>query len=126
MTSDPSPAAAFRQAVETGDADAAVALFRDDVVFNSPIVHKPYEGRDALRAILGAVVRVFTDFRYEAEFDGTDGHVLAFRARVGDRELEGVDILRSEDGELTELTVMVRPYSAATELRARMAALLEG
>ncbi|NMI01631.1 nuclear transport factor 2 family protein [Pseudonocardia acidicola] len=120
------PAAAFRQAIENGDVDAAAALFRTDAVFHSPVVHKPYQGREALRTILGAVVQVFSDFRYLAEFDGPDGHVLQFRTRVGDRDLEGIDILRSEGGELTELTVMVRPYSAATELRARMAALLTG
>jgi hypothetical protein len=38
-----------------------------------------------------------------------------------------VDILRTDDeGTPTELTVMVRPYSAATLLRERMAALLSG
>jgi hypothetical protein len=75
-------------------------------------------------------VQVFEDFRYTDEFDGvpgTLGHVLVFRARIGDRELEGVDILRTDDeGTPTELTVMVRPYSAATLLRERMAALLSG
>jgi hypothetical protein len=35
-----------------------------------------------------------------------------------------VDILRSDGERLTELTVLVRPYSAATLLRERMAALL--
>jgi hypothetical protein len=118
------PAAAFRAAVERGDADAAADLFTPDAVFHSPIVHKPYEGREALRAILRAVVRVFEDFRYAAEFSGPDGHVLWFRTRVGERDLDGVDILREGPDGLTELTVMVRPYSAATELRARMAALL--
>jgi hypothetical protein len=44
---------------------------------------------------------------------------------VGDRELEGVDILSGSDGVLTELTVLVRPYSAATALRERMADLLQ-
>jgi len=67
---------------------------------------------------------VFEDFRYTGEYGGDDGHVLVFSARVGDREIQGVDILRTEDGALTELTVMVRPYSAATALRERMAALL--
>jgi len=42
----------------------------------------------------------------------------------GDRELQGIDMLRASGGMLTELTVMVRPYSAATALRERMAALL--
>ncbi|WP_037044547.1 nuclear transport factor 2 family protein [Pseudonocardia halophobica] len=117
-------AAAFRAAVERGDADAATDLFTADAVFHSPIVHRPYEGREALRAILRAVVQVFEDFRYTDEFAGEGGHVLVFRARVGDRELEGVDILREGPDGLAELTVMVRPYSAATLLRERMAALL--
>ncbi|SDF13203.1 nuclear transport factor 2 family protein [Pseudonocardia oroxyli] len=116
--------ARFRAAVERGDADAAADLFTADAVFHSPIVHKPYEGRESLRMILRAVVRVFEDFRYDAEFSGPDGHVLWFRTRVGERALDGVDILRDGADGLVELTVMVRPYSAATELRARMAALL--
>ncbi len=118
------PYRAFRAAVHTGDVDAAVALFADDAVFHSPVVHRPYVGRAALRAILTAVPTVFEDFRYTAEYGSADGHVLVFEARVGDRTLQGVDILRGADGVLTELTVMVRPYSAATTLRKRMAALL--
>ncbi|WP_073459673.1 nuclear transport factor 2 family protein [Pseudonocardia thermophila] len=118
------PYAAFRAAVEAREVPAAVALFRQDAVFHSPVVHKPYRGRSALQAILSAVLQVFEDFRYTAEYAGPDGHVLRFAARVGDRELEGVDILRAEGGELSALTVLVRPYSAATALRERMAALL--
>ena len=119
------PFAAFRAAVERDDIDTAVGLFADDVVFHSPVVHRPYVGREALRAILGAVTTVFEDFRYTGSYGGADGHVLRFSARVGDRELEGVDVLTASDGVLTELTVMVRPYSAATALRERMAALLQ-
>ena len=118
------PFSAFRAAVEADDVDAAVELFSDDVVFHSPVVHKPYVGKEALRAILRAVTTVFEDFRYTGSYGADDGHVLRFAARVGDRELEGVDVLTGTDGVLTELTVMVRPYSAATALRERMAALL--
>lgn len=114
----------FRAAVEAKDVDAAVALFASDAVFHSPVVHKPYVGREALRAILSAVTVVFEDFRYTGSYSGDTGHVLEFACRVGDRELQGVDILRSAGDQLTELTVLVRPYSAATLLRERMAALL--
>ena len=114
----------FRAAVEAGDVDAAVALFSPDVVFHSPVVHRPYVGREALRAILSAVMVVFDDFRYTGSYEGGTGHVLEFACRVGDRELQGVDILRGSGGRLTELTVLVRPYSAATLLSERMAALL--
>lgn len=117
--------AAFRAAVEAGDVDAAVALFAPDAVFHSPVVHRPYHGREALRAVLSAVTTVFEDFRYTGSYSGDDGgHVLRFATRVGDRDLEGVDLLEARDGQLTALTVLVRPYSAATALRERMAALL--
>jgi len=124
-----SAAERFRAAVEAGDLDAALAQFADDVVFNSPVVYKPYQGKEALRWILGAVFTVFENFRYTAEYTGPGGHVLAFSAEVGGRELDGVDILRTGSGPddpLTELTVLVRPYSSATALKERMAALLTG
>ena len=118
------PFAAFRAAVEAGDVDAAVDLFAPDAVFHSPVAHRPYVGREPLRAVLTAVFTVFADFRYTGSYGGGDGHVLRFTTRVGDRELEGVDILEADGGRLTGLTVLVRPYSAATALRDRMAALL--
>ncbi|HEY1973456.1 MAG TPA: nuclear transport factor 2 family protein [Pseudonocardia sp.] len=128
-SSTESSTAKFKAAVLAGDLSGAVAQFADDVVFNSPVVYAPYQGKDALSGILGAVFTVFENFRYTAEYTGPDGHVLEFRAEVGGRTIEGVDILRpgaTPDQPLTELTVLVRPYSAATELRTRMAALLTG
>lgn len=115
---------AFRVAVEGRDPDAAVALFTPDCTFFSPVVHRPYTGREPLRAVLGAAMRVFEDFRYTAEYSGDGGHVLEFVCRIGERECQGVDILRGDGTALTELTVLVRPYSAATLLRERMAAAL--
>ncbi|MBV9871646.1 MAG: nuclear transport factor 2 family protein [Frankiaceae bacterium] len=121
-------AAEFRRAVETKDMDAAIALLADDVVFHSPIVFKDYVGPQEVGLILRGVIQVLEDFSYRNEYADVDGagHVLHFDARVGDRTLDGVDILRIRDGKITEFTVMVRPYSAATMLRERMAALLSG
>jgi hypothetical protein len=54
-----------------------------------------------------------------------DTAVLVFKARVGDRDLDGVDILRFDgDGRIAELIVMVRPMSAVTALAEAMAARL--
>ncbi len=116
----------FRAAMERQDVDAAVDLFAPDATFHSPVVHQVYEGREALRTILSAVVTVFEDLRYTQSYGTADGsgHVLGFSTRVGDRELEGIDMLRAVDGVIVEMTVMVRPYSAATALRERMAALV--
>jgi SnoaL-like domain len=118
----------FGTAVVAGDIDAALALLAEDVVFHSPVVHTPYQGRDAVAPILHAVSQVFEDFRYTGEIGGpdADSHVLVFRTRVGDREIEGIDLLHTgADGLVDELTVMVRPLSGALALaevmRARLA-----
>jgi hypothetical protein len=115
----------FRSAVETGETDRALELFSPEVVFNSPVVFRPYHGREALGVILAAVTRVFEDFRYEREIgaEGASDHALLFRARVGDRELHGCDFLHTgQDGLIDEFSVMVRPRSAMLALAEAMQA----
>jgi hypothetical protein len=105
---------AFRKAAEAKDFSAGIdELFVEEPRFVSPAVFEPYEGRDAMRAVLGAVVQIFEDFRYTDQIEDGDTAILIFQARVGDRELNGVDILRFEpDGKIRELMVMIRPLSA--------------
>jgi hypothetical protein len=118
----------FRAAIEAEDFAAAVALLAEDVVFRSPIVFKPYRGREAVAPLLLAVSRVFEDFRYEREIGapGAPDHALVFNARVGDRELEGCDFLHTDEhGLIDDFSVMVRPLSAALALAEAMRAQLE-
>lgn len=113
----------FRAAVEAWDFDAIRPLLAEDVVFRSPVAFRPYHGRDMVHAILLGVSRVFEDFRYEREIGADDApdHVLEFKARVGDVDVHGVDILTTNaDGLITALTVMVRPLSAANAVAAAM------
>ncbi|MBM7092071.1 nuclear transport factor 2 family protein [Streptomyces sp. SID9913] len=119
---------AFREAVEAQDLDAAVALLAEDVVFTSPVVFKPYAGKAITAAILRAVAEVFEDFRYVREIHDTAGrdHALVFKARVGDREVEGCDFIHlDDDGLIDTFTVMVRPLSGAQALAAAMGARFE-
>ena len=113
---------AFRAAAEAKDFSQAKELFSPDVVFRSPAVFKPYEGLDALGVLLGAVVQTFEDFRYLDQVETGDTAVLVFEARVGDRQLNGVDVLRfGEDGKIAEMMVMIRPLSGLNALAAEMA-----
>jgi ketosteroid isomerase-like protein len=117
----------FRAAVEAHDVQAAAAVLADDVVFHSPIVFTPSTGRSAVGAVLAAVLRVFDDFAYESELTSEDGrdHALMFRARVDGKDIQGCDFLHhDQDGRVVQLTVMVRPLTAAMALRDRMAAEL--
>ena len=117
---------AFRAAAEAKDFGAANDLFAEDAVFRSPVVYKPYEGRDQIKLLLSAVVRVFEDFRYLEQVETGDVAVLMFEARVGDKQLQGVDILKfGDDDRIAEMTVMVRPMSGVHALAEAMQRMLE-
>jgi hypothetical protein len=111
----------FRSAAEAKNFSAIDDLFAEDVVFRSPVVFKPYEGRDAVAMLLGAVVQVFEDFRYTDQVETGAAAALAFSARVGDRELDGIDFLHFDsDGRVDRMAVYVRPMSGVNALAEAM------
>jgi hypothetical protein len=116
----------FRAAAEAKDFSALDDLFAEDVVFRSPVVFKPYEGRDAVAMLLGAVVQVFEDFRYTDQTETGDAAALAFSARIGDRELDGIDFLNFDsEGRVSRMAVYVRPMSGVHALAEAMKKKLE-
>jgi hypothetical protein len=116
----------FRAAAEAKDFSAMDEIFAEDVEFRSPVVFKPYAGREAVAMLLGAVVQVFEDFRYTDQTETADTATLAFSARVGDRELDGIDLLRfDEQGKVRQMAVYVRPMSGINALAAAMQQKLE-
>jgi SnoaL-like domain len=111
----------FRAAAESKDFTAVDELFAEDIVFRSPVVFKPYERREAVAMILGAVVQVFEDFRYTDHVETGDAAALAFSARVGERELDGIDFLHfDEEGRVDRMAVYVRPMSGVHALAEAM------
>ena len=116
----------FRAAAENKDFSAIDELFAEDVVFRSPVVFKPYEGREAVAMLLGAVSQVFEEFRYTDQVETGDAAALAFSARVGDRELDGIDFLHFDaDGRVNRMEVYVRPMSGINALARAMQQKLE-
>ncbi|MCG8590881.1 MAG: nuclear transport factor 2 family protein [Proteobacteria bacterium] len=116
----------FRRAVEAHDLEAATRTLAEDAVLHSPVSFKPFEGRAAIRQLLGILLEVFEDFRYTDELVAEDGtRALVFRTRVGEREVEGIDLLRfDEAGAIRDFTVLVRPRSAVEALLAAVGARL--
>ena len=115
----------FGRAIEAGDEDAALATIADDVEFRSPAVHKPYQGKEQVEEVLRLVATVFENFRYTNEWRDGRTTILFFEANVGDRELQGIDILEENgDGLIERFTVMVRPLSGLQALAGTMAARL--
>lgn len=116
----------FRAAVEARDVPAMQACLADDVVFRSPVAHKPYEGKPITAAILANVIEVFEDFRYVRELGDESGHALVFEAKVAGLDITGCDFLVLDgDGLITDFMVMVRPLKAAQALAEAMGARFE-
>jgi hypothetical protein len=117
----------FRAAVEQGNADRVPELFHEHAVFRSPVLFKPYEGRDQVLKVLRAadqVLGIDGGFRYLHQLEDLDDRVaiLEFATEVDGRQVEGIDKLTfDEDGLITELKVMIRPASALQLVGARMA-----
>jgi hypothetical protein len=117
--------------------DALDGLLDDEVVLYSPVVFTPQRGKPIVATYLSAAKSTFAaigfdadtgpSFRYIKHVVSGDTAVLEFEARTGDRELQGVDILKFADDsdQIVELTVMVRPMSGLAALGEQMRAKLE-
>ncbi|MGE0830850.1 MAG: nuclear transport factor 2 family protein [Hyphomonadaceae bacterium] len=115
--------AKWHDMVAQKDLSALESIIHADATFRSPMAFKPYSSGQAVALILRTVLTVFEDFAYHRQLVSRDGHsvVLEFSARVGDRQLKGIDFIRFDaDGRIVDFEVMVRPMSGLQALGAAM------
>jgi hypothetical protein len=108
----------FRVAAESHDTEALLATLAPNVVLHSPVTFAPYAGKETVGTLLRLVSEAFDGWRCVMETHGPHGVIgFVFRTRVGDRELEGLDLLHFDvDGLIADLTVMIRPLSGVIAL----------
>jgi hypothetical protein len=105
--------------LQKNDLSKLPELLHPQALFRSPMAHKPYAGAPVVSLILNTVSKVFADFAYHRELASADGLnvVLEFSAKVGERELKGIDMIRFDDaGKIVEFEVMIRPMSGLQAL----------
>src|SRR3989442_7317909 len=88
----------FRSAVEQRNIDQVPELFHEDAIFRSPVLFKPYEGRDQVLKVLVAAERVLANsdnFRYLHQLEDPNDRVaiLEFATEGDGRQDEGSDQL---------------------------------
>lgn len=113
--------------VASRDLSNLLSIVHPDAVFRSPMANTAYTSAPALMLALSTVIQVFEDFTYHRQLATDDGLniVLEFSARVGDKQLKGIDLVRvNEQGQITEFEVMVRPLSGLQALGTEMGARL--
>jgi hypothetical protein len=114
--------AKWHKFVREKDEQALAEALADDVLFRSPFLWKPKEGKANAMLYLSSAVRVLEDFTYHRQFVGDNAVVLEFSARVGTLSVKGVDIIQfNADGQITDFEVMVRPANGLQALGAAMA-----
>jgi hypothetical protein len=111
----------FRRAAESKDLTLLAETLREDVELHSPVLFRGFEGREVVTQVLVQVAATLEDLTYIDELHEGKTVALRFKARVGDRELEGIDFLELDDEErVAVLTVFMRPMSALTAFNERM------
>jgi hypothetical protein len=119
-------------------------LLHDDVVFYSPIVFTPQEGKAVTMLYLQAAGQTLPGekstgekadsagggtsgaFRYTKQVLSGDTAVLEFETSVEGKYVNGVDIIRCDDeGRIIEIKVMIRPLQAINLVHRQMGLMLE-
>ena len=108
-------------------------LLADDVVFFSPVVFTPQQGKDLAKLYLMAAGNTFggdedkadgtlkeSSFHYTKEVLDGNQAILEFETQIDGKYVNGVDIISfNEEGKISEFKVMIRPLPVSyTHLRA--------
>lgn len=115
--------------VRSRNAKGLEALLADDVIFHSPVVHSPQEGKIVTLHYLHAAFRVFMNdsFHYVRKVLGPRDAVLEFQVEIDGIQVNGVDMITwNEEGRIIAFKVMIRPLKAINLIHQKMAALLVG
>ncbi len=123
MTDQPPALRSWHAAVAAGDPALLDDLLADDVVFRSPAVFAPQDGKALTTWYLTAAFAVLgPSLRYVGEWFDEASAALEFAAELDGRFVQGVDLLRwNADGKLTSITVLARPLRGLEKLIELMA-----
>jgi RNase_H superfamily len=101
MSEQPSAVRSWRAVVESGDPALLDGLPADDVVFRSPVVFTPQQGKAVTTHYLSsAMVVLGPSLRYVSEWHDQTSAVLEFEADLDGVYVQGVDILRWNDEQI--------------------------
>ena len=107
------------EAIDGQDQDALDEMLAEDAVFHSPV--QTYRGRQQILPLLLAIGGVIENVEVTRELDD----VTFFAATVEEHPVDGVLVEgRANQGEIGEVTIMLRPLAQLQAAVARMARVL--
>jgi hypothetical protein len=118
----------WHQLIKAGNPDLLNDLLADDVVFHSPVMYTPQEGKPLVKMYLTAAFHVLlpNDFKYLRQVIDKDHAMLEFQADIDGIVINGIDMITiNEAGKIVDFKVMLRPLKALNVVQAKMFELLE-
>ena len=103
-------------------------ILDENVVFYSPVVFKPIQGKEMTKLYLASAGESFNmeSFKYVREVHQAMESVLEFETYIDDISVNGVDIIEwNEEGKICNFKVMIRPFKAVQKVQEKMIEALE-
>jgi len=119
---------AWHKLVEAKDAAGLENILAKNVVFHSPVVHTPQEGKQITKLYLAAALYVFNNdsFKYLREVISGNNAFLEFSTVIEGITVNGVDMISwGADGRITDFKVMIRPLKAVNLIHRMMGEMLQ-
>ncbi len=120
--------AGWHEVVRTRDPLGLSELLAEDVVFRSPIVHTPQEGKARTTMYLTGAMHVIGNDTFSYVREVVDGRnaVLEFTTTIDGIEVNGVDMIEfNDEGQIVDFKVMLRPMKGIQIVGQKMVEMLE-
>lgn len=116
--------------LETRNPKILDELLANEVIFYSPIVWAPQEGKPITKLYLMAALEVFggenSNFNYVKQVIDNKQFILEFVTMIDGVTVNGVDMIAvNDDGKIISFKVMVRPLKAINKVHEKMGEMLE-
>ncbi|MBP1711034.1 MAG: hypothetical protein H6Q49_1236 [Deltaproteobacteria bacterium] len=120
--------AEWHKLIESKNAAGLDNILAENVVFHSPVVHTPQEGKPITTLYLAAALHVFNNetFKYLREVISGNNAVLEFQTIIDVITVNGVDMITwGDDGRIIDFKVMIRPLKAINLIHKMMGEMLQ-
>ena len=108
----------WHRIVSEKDTSALAQVLAEDVSLGAPPYWDKLRGRKIVQHLLGLIVHTIDGFTYHREWRNGREFALEFSGRVGDRELQGIDLISLDERlRISNIDVLMRPVNAVVALR---------
>jgi hypothetical protein len=112
----------WHRIVAERDLEGLYEILAEEVAIGAPPYWQELSGRPLVHHLLVNVIQTIEGFTYHREWVNGRELALEFRGRVGEHELQGIDLITLDDeGRVAHLDVPMRPLNAVAALREQIA-----